>query len=170
MKKRLVIFMLLIFLSSIVITTFSATENVIVRVGYPRLGENQYVGTVRIYESDATIDSIQEGDVFTIFLDNAEFITSPTLVERGRFDLNIISGGNDGDRYITYEFTNPSPARTGRVIIDFELDDMRVLGGDVTARVDSVQSGVSSGYFSLGGSDEKEEEVRRLLNTRSILV
>lgn len=167
MKRKIASLFLLIFFSSIIVSAYSATDNVIVRVGYPRLGQNQYVGTVRIYESDATIDSIQNGDIFTIFLDNAEFITSPTLVERGRFDLNIISGGNDGDRYITYEFTDPSPARTGRVIIDFAFDDMRVLGGDVTARVDSVQSGVSSGYFSLGGSEEekkpepvvKEEEV-----------
>ncbi len=167
MKRKIASLFLLIFLSSLIISAYSATDNVIIRVGYPRLGQNQYVGTVRIYESDATIDSIQNGDVFTIFVDNAEFMSPPTLTERGRFDLNIVSGGNDGDSYITYEFIPSSTGGTGRVIIDFAFDNMRVLGGDVTARVDSVQSGVSSGYFSLGGSEEektpepvvKEEEV-----------
>jgi len=167
MKRKIASLFLLIFLSSLIISAYSATDNVIIRVGYPRLGQNQYVGTVRIYESDVTIDSIQNGDVFTIFVDNAEFMSPPTLTERGRFDLNIVSGGNDGDSYITYEFIPSSTGGTGRVIIDFAFDNMRVLGGDVTARVDSVQSGVSSGYFSLGGSEEektpepvvKEEEV-----------
>lgn len=167
MKRKIASLFLLIFFSSIIVSAYSATDNVIVRVGYPRLGQNQYVGTVRIYESDATIDSIQNGDIFTIFVDNAEFMSSPTLTERGRFDLKVISGGNDGDSYITYKFIRSSTGGTGRVIIDFAFDDMRVLGGDVTARVDSVQSGVSSGYFSLGGSEEekkpepvvKEEEV-----------
>ena len=158
MKRKIASLFLLIFFSSIVISAYSATDNVIVRVGYPRLGQNQYVGTVRIYESDATIDSIQNGDVFSIFVENAEFMTPPTLTERGRFDLNVLSGGNDGDSYITYEFVPSSTGGTGRVIIDFAFDDMRVLGGDVKARVDSVQSGVSSGYFSLGGSEEKKEE------------
>lgn len=158
MKRKIASLFLLIFFSSIIVSAYSATDNVIVRVGYPRLGQNQYVGTVRIYESDATIDSIQNGDIFTIFVDNAEFMSSPTLTERGRFDLNVVSGGNDGDSYITYEFIPSSTGGTGRVIIDFAFDDMRVLGGDVTARVDSVQSGVSSGYFSLGGSEEEKKE------------
>lgn len=158
MKKKLSVLILFVFLSSIFISAYGATDNVIIRVGYPRLGENQNVGTVRIYESDATIDSIQEGDIFTIFVENAEFMTPATLVTRGRFDLKIVSGGKDGDSYVTYEFISADPVDTGRVIIDFVLDDMRVTGGDVTARIDSVQSGVTSGYFSLGGSEGKEKE------------
>ena len=161
MRRKISLFILMFFLSSIVLWTYAATDNVIVRVGYPRLGENQYVGTVRIYESENTIDSIQLGDIFTIFVENAEFMSPPTLIERGRFDLDVISGGEDGDSYITYEFIEPVPAdpeRTGRVIIDFAFDDMRVLGGDVTARVDSLQANVTSGYFSLYGTEEEEKE------------
>lgn len=158
MKKKILNLILVVFLSSVLYSAYGATDNVIIRVGYPRLGENQYVGTVRIYESESTIDSIQKGDIFTIFVENAEFISPAKLVERGRYGLNIISGGKDGDSYITYEFVDASPVDTGRVIIDFEFDNMRVLGGDVTARVDSMQYGVTSSYFSNDGSDKSDEE------------
>ena len=170
MKKKIFSAILVLFLSSILVSAYGATDNVIIRVGYPKLGENQYVGTVRIYESDATIDSIQNGDIFTIFVENAEFMSPATLVERGRFDLNIVSGGNDGDTYITYEFVPASPADTGRVIIDFEFDNMRVTGGDVTARVDSIQYGVTSSYFSLGGSGEEEKEKEEKIIEEEIII
>lgn len=170
MKKKIFSAILVLFLSSILVSAYGATDNVIIRVGYPKLGENQYVGTVRIYESDATIDSIQNGDIFTIFVENAEFMSPATLVERGRFDLNIVSGGNDGDTYITYEFVQASPADTGRVIIDFEFDNMRVTGGDVTARVDSIQYGVTSSYFSLGGSGEEEKEKEEKIIEEEIII
>lgn len=170
MKKKIFSAILVLFLSSILVSAYGATDNVIIRVGYPKLGENQYVGTVRIYESDATIDSIQNGDIFTIFVENAEFMSQATLVERGRFDLNIVSGGNDGDTYITYKFVPASSADTGRVIIDFEFDNMRVTGGDVTARVDSIQYGVTSSYFSLGGSGEEEKEKEEKIIEEEIII
>lgn len=157
MKKILSSILILFFALSIFTPGIAATENLIIRVGYPQSGDHQYVGTVRIYESEATIDSIQKGDVFTIFMENAEFNGKPSLTERGRFDLDILSGGNDGDSYITYQFVDSSSGGTGRVIIDFILDDMRALGGDISARIDSPFGGVSSGYFSMGGSQDKED-------------
>lgn len=170
MNKKIFSVILVLFLSSILISAYGATDNVIIRVGYPRLGENQNVGTVRIYESDATIDSIQKGDIFTIFVENAEFMSPATLVERGRFDLKIVSGGNDGDSYITYEFIPASSGDTGRVVIDFEFDNMRVTGGDVTARVDSIQSGVTSSYFSLGGSEKEKKDREEKVIEEEIII
>lgn len=169
MRKKLSIIMLVFFTFSILTPALAATENLIIRVGYPQAGNNQYVGTVRIYESEATIDSIQKGDVFTIFMENAEFNNPPSLMERGRFDLQVISGGQDGDTYITYQFVDPSSARTGRVIIDFILDDMRALGGDISARVDSPFSGVSSGYFSMGSNGDKEAEKDKITEERVLI-
>ncbi len=158
MKKNISALILLIFLASLLFSAYAATENVIMRVGYPQIGDHQYVGTVRIYETDSTIDSIQNGDMFTIFLENAEFMSYPTLLVNGRYDVNVVSGGNDGDSYISYQFAPSTTGGTGRVIVDFEFDDMRAIGGDITARIDSQQTGVTSGYFSLGGEEEKDED------------
>lgn len=162
-KKNLVIALLFLFALSISSPGLAATENHIIRAGYAHSGGNQYIGTVRIYESEATVDSIREGDIFTIIMENAEFNGPPTLSERGRFDLKIFSGGQNCDSYITYQFVAPADSsRSGQVIIDFILDNMQALGGDISARVDSPFSGVTSGYFSTGGNVTEIDEAKQL--------